>query len=215
MAEFRWFGHTCFRIRAREATILADPVSRATGYTLPKATPADVITLSSDQNPNLSLDGLKAEATILRGPGEYEVHDVFVTGIRTFRDANHGAERGYNTAYVIEIEGMRVCHLGTLGHALVEDQAEAVINSDILMVPVGGGETLEPAVAVEVVARIQPKLVIPMQFATEFGDHAAKGVDQFCKELGIELPTPEDKLTIRQSDLGETLRVVTLLPTRP
>lgn len=212
MAEFRWFGHNCFRIRAREATILTDPVGRRTGYTLPKATPADLITLSHEGSAAVSVDGLKTEAAILRGPGEYEIHDVFVTGIRTFQDDKRGAERGHNTVYLIEVEGMVVCHLGNLGHVLNEEQAEAMTNVDILLVPVGGGGALEPSVAAEVVTQIAPKLVIPMRYATSQGDRELKGVEPFCKELGVEVPAPEEKLTIRQSELGETIRVVPLQP---
>lgn len=212
MAEFRWFGHTCFRIRAREATILTDPVGRSTGYALPRNTTADVITISHEGSGAVTLDGLKTEATILRGPGEYEVHEVFVTGIRTFQDAERGAKRGYNTVYLIEVEGMVICHLGSLGHVLTEEQAEAMTNVDILLVPVGGEPTLEPSVAAEIVARIEPKLVIPMRYATSHGDRELKGIEPFCKELGVDLPVPEERLTIRQSELGETVRVIALQP---
>lgn len=212
MAEFRWFGHNCFRLRAREATILTDPVGRSTGYTLPKNTQADVITLSHEDGKAVSLEGLKTEATILRGPGEYEVHDVFVTGVRTYRDNQQGAERGFNTVYLIEVEGMIVCHLGDLGHVLTEEQAQVMANADILLIPVGGGTTLEPAAAAEVVSQIEPKLVIPMRYATAQGDRDLAGVEVFCKELGAEVAAPEEKLMVRQSDLGETVRVVTLQP---
>jgi L-ascorbate metabolism protein UlaG (beta-lactamase superfamily) len=212
MAEFRWFGHTCFRIRAREATILTDPVGRSTGYALPRNTTADVITLSHEGSADVTLDGLKTDATVLRGPGEYEVHEVFVTGIRTYQDSERGAQRGYNTIYLIEVEGMVICHLGSLGHVLSEEQAEEMTNVDILLVPVGGEPALEPSVAAEIVTRIEPKLVIPMLYATSQGDRKLKGIEPFCKELGVEVPNPEEKLTIRQSELGETVRVVTLQP---
>jgi L-ascorbate metabolism protein UlaG (beta-lactamase superfamily) len=111
---------------------------------------------------------------------------------------------------LIEIEGMVVCHLGDLGHALTEEQAEAMPNVDVLLVPVGGGDVLDPARAAEVVGQLEPKVVIPMQFATEQGDRDLKTLEPFCKELGVEPPAAEDKLVLRQSDLGETLRVVQL-----
>ncbi len=216
MAEFRWFGHNCFRIRAREATVLTDPVGRVTGYTLPKQT-ADVVTLSHEHPGHANLDAVKPAAgqappAVLRGPGEYEVHGVFVTGIRTYRDDQKGAVRGHNTVYLIELEGMVVCHLGDLGHPLTEEQAEAMPNVDVLLVPAGGGDVLDPAKAAEVVGQLEPKLVIPMQFATSLGDKNLGGLHPFCKELGIEVPTLEEKLIVRQSDLGETLRLVALAP---
>ena len=212
MAEFRWFGHTCFRLRAREATIVTDPVGRGGGYSLPKNTPADLITVSRNGIVATGLDGLKTEATIVRGPGEYEIHDVFVTGIRTYRNDTDDASRQHNTVYLIEVEGMVVGHLGHLDHVLGEEQAQAMANVDILLIPVGGGGALEPDAAAEVVAQIAPKLVIPMRYATGQGDRELKGVEPFCKELGVEVPAPEEKLTIRQSELGEAIRVVTLQP---
>lgn len=217
MAEFRWFGHNCFRIRAREATVLTDPVGRSTGYTLPKQT-ADVVTISHEHPGHANLDAVKPATaggpppTVLRGPGEYEVHDVFVTGIRTYHDGQRGAERGHNTVYLIELEGLVVCHLGDLGHGLTEDQAEAMAHVDVLLVPAGGGTVLDPAQAAEVVGQLEPKIVIPMQYATAQGDKALGGLEPFCKELGVAVPAAEEKLTLRHSDLGETLRVVALRP---
>ncbi len=211
MAEFRWFGHNCFRIRAREATVLTDPVGRVTGYPLPKQT-ADVVTLSHDHPGHANLDAVKQPYALLQGPGEYEVHDVFVTGIRTYHDEAKGAERGYNTVYLIELENLVVCHLGDLGHPLTEEQAETMANVDVLLVPVGGGDVLDPAKAAEIVAQLEPKLVIPMQYATAQGDKQLGGLEPFCKELGVEVPAGEEKLSLRQSDLGETMRLVALTP---
>ncbi|MDQ3780628.1 MAG: MBL fold metallo-hydrolase [Chloroflexota bacterium] len=210
MAEFRWFGHNCFRIRAKEAIVMTDPVGRVTGYSLPKQT-VDLVTLSHDHPGHANLDAIRPEFSLLRGPGEYEVHDVFVTGIRTYHDAQQGAERGYNTVYLIELEGIVICHLGDIGHALTEEQAESMSNVDVLLVPVGT-PVLDPSVAAEIVTQLAPKVVIPMQYATERGDRKLGGLEPFCKELGIEPPVAEEKLTLRQSDLGETLRLVALRP---
>jgi len=214
MAELRWYGHNCFRIRAREATLLTDPVGKGTGYTLSKQT-ADVVTISDEHADHANLDAVKPTTagtapTIIRGPGEYEVHDVFLTGVRTYHENQRGAERSYNTVYLLELEGMVICHLGDLGHLLTDEQAEAMAKVDILLVPIGGGGGLEPAKSAEVIAQIQPKIVIPMQYATGQGDKALGSLEPFGKELGIAMPPAEDKLTIRQADLSETMRVVVL-----
>jgi L-ascorbate metabolism protein UlaG (beta-lactamase superfamily) len=155
---------------------------------------------------------VKPEFQVVRGPGEYEMHDIFVTGVRTFLDDAKGKERGFNTVYLIEVEGMRVCHLGDLGHALTEEQTEALSNVDVLLVPAGGGTVLSPLVAAEVVSTLEPKLVIPMQFQTETGDPDFGPVDDFCKQLGVPVPEPEDKLTLRTSDLTDVMRLVILRP---
>src|SRR3954452_19001227 len=176
MAEFKWFGHNCFRIRAREATIITDPVARSTGYAMAKQT-ADVVTISHDHDGHSNLNAIKPEYKVINEPGEYEMHDVFVTGIRTFHDDNKGKERGYNTVYLIEVEGIVICHLGDLGHALTEEQAEAMSNVDVLLVPAGGGDVINVSQAADVVGQLEPKVVIPMQFATAQGDKALGSLD--------------------------------------
>jgi L-ascorbate metabolism protein UlaG (beta-lactamase superfamily) len=211
MAEFRFLGHSCFRIKAKEATILTDPVDRVTGYAMAKQT-ADIVTISHDHPGHNNLGGVKPDYQLVRGPGEYEMHDVFITGIRTYHDDEKGKLRGYNTVYIFEVEGMRICHLGDLGHVLTTEQAEAMESSDILIVPAGGGAVINPNQAAEVIGQLDPKVVIPMQFATPAGDTSLGSVEQFCKALGVGVPAAEDKLVLRQSDLGETMRLVVLAP---
>jgi len=211
MAEFKWFGHNCFRIRAREATVITDPVDRVTGYVMPKQT-ADVVTISHDHKGHSNLNAIKPEYQVITEPGEYEMHDVFVTGIRTYHDDKRGTDRGYNTVYLIEVEGLVICHLGDLGHSLTEEQAEAMSNVDVLLVPAGGGDVLTVNQAAEVVGQLEPKIVIPMQYATSHGDKGLGDLDAFSKALGVEIPAAEEKYVLKQSDLSEAMRMVVLSP---
>jgi L-ascorbate metabolism protein UlaG (beta-lactamase superfamily) len=211
MAELRWYGHNCFRIKAREATVITDPVGRLTGYAMQKQT-ADIVTISHQHPGHANLDVVRPEFQTVTGPGEYEMHDVFITGVRTYHDKEKGKERGYNTVYTIELEGMKICHLGDLGHSLSSDQAESLSGPDILLIPVGGGPVIDAALAAEVISQLEPKIVIPMQFRTPIGDANRDGIEAFAKQLAIELPPAEEKLVIRQSDIGETLRLIVLSP---
>lgn len=208
MAEIRWYGHNCFRIRGKDAVVVTDPVGKGTGYSLAKQT-ADLVTVSSSQPEHANLAAIKPEYATIDGPGEYEIHDIFVTGIRTHLDEEKGKLRGHNTSYLIEIDGMVVCHLGDLGHALGEEHAEAMTDVDILLIPAGNPH-LDPARAAEIASQLSPKVVIPMQYATESGDKALGRLDAFCRHLGVPAPEAEEKLTVKSSDLGETMRLVTL-----
>jgi len=211
MAEIRWFGHNCFRIRAKEATVIIDPVGKSTGYQMARQT-ADVVVLSHEHAGHANLNAVKTGYQVVSGPGEYEMHDVFITGIRTYHDTESGKVNGYNTAYLIEVEGMSFCHLGDLGHALHEEHLEALNSCDVLMIPVGGGSVISTEVAAEMIGLLEPKVVLPMQYATSIGDKKLGGLEPFCKALGTPVPTPDEKLTLRSSDLTDTMRLVTLVP---
>lgn len=211
MAEIKWFGHGCFRVRGREATILMDPVGRVRGYSLPKQK-ADIVTISHQHPGHNALGQVQDGYFLIDGPGEYEVSDVFIRGIRTFHDKQHGNVHGFNTVYLLELEELRICHLGDLGHTLTEAQVEALNDVDILLVPVGGGNALDTAGANEVIGQIEPALVIPMHYRTGSGDQGLEDISRFCKELGLENTTPQEKLTVRKSDLSETVKVVLLEP---
>lgn len=208
MAEIRWYGHNCFRIKGKDAVVLTDPVGKSTGFALAKQT-ADLVTVSSPQPEHSNLAAVKPEYKTIEGPGEYEIHDVFVTGVRTHLDNEHGKKLGHNTAYLIEIDGIVIGHLGDLGHALSEEQAEAMSDVDILLVP-AGGKNLEPARAAEITSQLTPKVVIPMQYATKSGDKDLAGLEAFARNLGVDLPPAEEKLSVKSSDLGETMRLVVL-----
>lgn len=208
MAEIRWYGHNCFRIRGKDAVVLTDPVGKETGYSLARTT-ADVVTISSDRPEHANLNAIKPEFDTVTGPGEYEMHEVFITGIRTHLDEEKGKVRGHNTVYLIEMDGMTFCHLGDLGHALGEDDTEAIGDVDVLLVPAGSA-TLDPAKAAEITSQLSPKVVIPMQFATSSGDRSLANLENFCRNLGVSVPEPTEKLSLKASDLGETLQVVAL-----
>jgi L-ascorbate metabolism protein UlaG (beta-lactamase superfamily) len=213
MAEIRWFGHNCFRIRAREAIVLMDPVGKKTGYSASKQT-ADIVTVSHKDPEASNLQMVKPEFALIDGPGEYELHGVFITGRRSYHDKAKGAERGYNTIFELDIDGLRIVHLGDLGHPLDDDSVEALSNIDILFAPAGGGggTTLSSSEVAEAVGNISPKMVIPMQYRTGKGDKNMDEVEAFCKHLGIEMPEAVDKLAIKPSDLSDQMRIALLNP---
>lgn len=211
MADFRWFGHNCFRIRLKEAAVLTDPVGRNTGYAMAKQ-PADIVTISHDHPGHNNTSAVKGDYQLISGPGEYEISGVFVTGIRTYHDALSSNDRGYNTVYLIEAEGMVICHLGDLGHPLDSTHAEEMAQADILLVPAGGGPIISQEQAVEVVSLLEPKVVIPMQYQTDAGDAGRSPVDEFVSALGAEIPDPVDKFTLKSSELTDSMRLVLLTP---
>lgn len=211
MADIRWFGHNCFRIRAREATVMMDPVGKRTGYSMTKQT-ADIVTISHQHEGHTNTTQVKPEFVILDGPGEYELHGVFVYGYRSYHDNTKGAEHGYNTIFSVKMDGIRFTHLGDLGHMPSDDVMEELEDTDVLFVPAGGGPVLAPTQMAELVGLISPKLVIPMQFQTANGDKDRGEVAEFARHLSLPVPEAVDKLTLKTSDLPDKMGIAVLTP---
>ncbi len=211
MAEVRWLGHNCVRIRSREAVMLMDPVGKNTGYSLARQA-ADIVTISHPHEGHNNIGQIKPDYVVLDGPGEYELHGVFVYGSRAYHDAEKGAKLGYNTIFSVVTEGMRFTNLGDLGHQPKDDVIEELEGTDVLFVPAGGGNLLPPTQVAELVGVISPKIVIPLQFRTDLGDSGRGEVADFAKQLGMPLPEPVDKLTLKPADLSDKMMLVVLSP---
>jgi len=205
-----WNGHACFRLRGREATVVTDPYDRSTGFPPLKLT-ADVVTISNPHPRHAFLQAVSAAGDRVRtvdGPGEYELAGSLIEGVATFRDKQRGKERGKNTAYMIHLDDISVCHLGALAHTLNSSQIEALKDADVLLVPVGGGGALDAAAAAEVVSQLEPRIVIPMYYGTPA--EPLDSVERFCKELAVTDTTVQPRLQVTRTSLPEETRVVLL-----
>lgn len=207
--EITWFGHSCFRIKGKEATVVTDPFDEDLGYPLRNPT-TDIVTISHDHPHHSFVAGVRGNPRVITGPGEYEIAGVFIYGIGTFHDAEGGRRRGKNTAYLMELDEVRVCHLGDLGHVPSSEQVEEMAGADVLLIPVGGVSTINAAAAAEAINLIEPKIVIPMHFKTEAVNIELEPVDRFLRELGLKGISPEPKLVVTKSNLPEERKVVLL-----
>jgi L-ascorbate metabolism protein UlaG (beta-lactamase superfamily) len=202
-------GHSCFRIRGKQATIVTDPFPPDLGYTLGKPT-ADIVTVSHQHHGHFYNKGIGGDPKVIAGPGEYDIKGVLIIGIATFHDADRGQKKGKNTVYLVEIDGITVCHLGDLGHVLTAEQVEEVGDVDVLLLPVGGGSTINAPTAAEVIRQIEPKVVIPMHYKTPVLKRELEPVESFLKEMGIEPPTSQPKLSFNPSNLPMSTQVFLL-----
>jgi L-ascorbate metabolism protein UlaG (beta-lactamase superfamily) len=215
--ELTWYGRTCIRLRGRDAVVVNDPYPSIVGPT-GRGITGDVVTFShpDDNHPpkkaaKLSRDGGTAMPTslesafVLDGPGEYEVHDVLLTGVRTYRDGEKGTDRGRQTAFVTELDGIHTIHLGDIGHELTEEKLADIGRVEVVCVPIGGALTATTAAAL--VAQLDPKIVVPMPVC-EDESACDEAVKQFLHEMGAE-PITQPKLQITPSSLpAETTTVL-------
>jgi L-ascorbate metabolism protein UlaG (beta-lactamase superfamily) len=207
--EITWYGLACFRLRSRALTVVTDPFSPQFGLTLPRLR-ADVVTISHDVPGHNYVAGVRNATHVFDGPGEYEVNGVFFTGVATHHKGKPG-ERQRNTAFVIEFEDLTVCHLGDIGVLPDREQVELLSGADVLLLPVGGGDILDAAKAVEIVTELEPTVVIPMHYALPGLSLKLDPVDKFLKEMGLPRPDPLPSYRVSKADLeGEETRVVLL-----
>ncbi len=211
--EITWLGHAAFRLRGKEATVLTDPYGAEIGFSPGKPT-ADIITVSHEHYDHNNVGCVPGTPKVVRGPGEYEIKGVRITGIATFHDAEGGKRRGKNTVYIIEMDDLVVAHLGDLGHIPGSEEVQAMDNVDILLIPVGGNYTINATEAVEVVNLIEPKIVIPMHFKTPTLKLEVEGVDRFLREMGVKHVEPQPKLVVNKSTLPAETTVILLSPAK-
>jgi L-ascorbate metabolism protein UlaG (beta-lactamase superfamily) len=207
--EITWLGHSCFRLRGRESVIVTDPPSPERGFSLPTLD-ASIVTVShahAGHNAAALCDG---KPRVIDGPGEYEVSGVLIAGVRTYHDDKHGEVRGRNTVFVVELEDLRLCHLGDLGHIPSAEQREVMTDIDVLMVPVGGHSTIDAAGAAEVVSLLEPKIVIPMHYRTDLLNGNLDPLDPFLKQMGVTEVSPQTRLNVTQSNLPPQTQVAVL-----
>jgi len=207
--EITWSGHSCFTVRGKETTLVFDPCPPELGCISRWGNPQAV--LISHNHPGHSYtSGLEGAPRVFCGPGEYEVGGAFISGLGTFHDAERGVERGKNTVYLVEMEGLTLCHLGDLGHALSGQLTREIGKVDILFVPVGDVSTLSVAEARALTRAMQPRYVLPMHYQTEKTRPDLEPLATFLQAMAISQAESRAKLQVTTTNLPMSMQVVAL-----
>ncbi len=188
--------------------VVTDPFPPDLGYKLGQNV-ADVVTVSHSHPSHSFVQGIEG-ARVIHGPGEYEIHGVLIIGIPAYHDTDRGKTRGKNTVYLMEIDGVTVCHVGDLGHTFNSDQLEEIGGVDVLLLPVGGLSTIDASVAAEVVRQLEPKVVIPMHYQTPELKRELDPVDKFLKVMGSGPIEARPKINVTKSNLPLTTQIFLL-----
>lgn len=166
-------GHAAFVVESGQTTILIDPFDDQVGYPMDRV-PAGFVLVSHEHGDHNNVALAEGRPRVIRGlvEGKWRtvketVDGVILSSVGTYHDDAQGAKRGRNTVFILEAEGLRVVHLGDLGHPLDDEAAKAIGRPDVLMVPIGGYFTVDAAQAHAAAARLRPRIVIPMHYKTE------------------------------------------------
>lgn len=193
-----------------EARVVTDPFDGELGLRLPKALEAEIVTVSRGAKEANHVSSVGADPFIIRTPGEYEVHEIFVFGIPAPL-ANSQKGGSDHVIFRYEMEHMRLAHLGALDRKLTDAELASLENIDVLFVPVGGGSVLAPAKAIEVIEQVEPRVVVPMYYELPGLKEELGGVEAFCQALGLSTCEPISKLKLTRKDLPEDeMRVIVL-----
>jgi L-ascorbate metabolism protein UlaG (beta-lactamase superfamily) len=198
-----WLGHSCFLLEGREGiSLLLDPFHEdEVGYGLPKIR-TDIVLISHDHRDHNNALAAGNDAEVIFGPGEYLSRGMEILGIESFHDADDGRQRGTNTIFCFALDGIRVCHLGDLGHILSRDLVKAIGAVDLLFLPVGGRYTLDAAGANKVMRQLHPAVAVPMHYKTQALSFDLDPVDDFLKGKGPA--ERQEKLILDKGDISRT-----------
>lgn len=208
--EIKFYGHACFGIQDSGITVITDPYSEKIGLKLP-ALKADAITVSHNAPAYNNADAIDGEPKVFSWPGEYETKGVHFRGIHSFHNAKEDEEQLENIVNVMHFNGIKICHLGAQGTKLTPEQLEQVGDVDILLVPVGGKTVLGAKKAKEIIEQIEPRVVIPMVYATDGSNFGCGPLSEFIKEMGTTLGEPLDSFKVKRSELPDDNSKVVVL----
>ena len=206
-----WYGQSCFQITSQKGknnlvNIIINPPNKETGLKAPRVE-ADILLVGDSPNYK-NIKAVNGDFFLIDGPGEYEIKEAYINGISGFIDNPEKEEENIETIiYTIEIEGMRICHLGNFGQKeLNEEQVEKIGDIDILMVPVSEN-------AKKIISQIEPKTIIPMQYKIPGLKEKADDLEEFLKLMGVKSTESLQKLSIKKKDvLGNEARIIILKP---
>lgn len=203
--HINWLGVSCFKIQSKENVIITDPYADKVGITMPKLK-SDIIILSDPDNSNINnINRLSGEPFLINGPGEYEIKQNFIYGIKAGDTDQTG-----NYIYRLEAEDMSLGFLGLLNHSLTNEQLEIMEDVDVLLLPIS---SLNPERRTKIISQIEPRVVIPMYYQTPKIKIKLETVEKFAKEMGIKKIVSEEKIILKAKDLPqEETKVIFLQP---
>jgi L-ascorbate metabolism protein UlaG (beta-lactamase superfamily) len=203
--KIKYLGHAAFVLTSKAGTrVVLDPFEAgaydgAMGYP-PIDETAEVVLLSHDHADHGYVEAVRGNPKVISCVGTSTVGEIGITGVETFHDEAQGSQRGGNVVFTIEMDGLRVTHLGDLGHPLSDKKAAEIGKPDILLIPVGGFFTIDASTAKGVVAKLDPRIVIPMHYKTKCCGFPIAPPDAFLKgkenvkRVGQEIEVAPDRL---------------------
>ncbi|MEA1937357.1 MAG: MBL fold metallo-hydrolase [Patescibacteria group bacterium] len=201
-----WYGQNCFKIQGKDIVLVTDPFDKSIGLR-PFYGSADIVTVSNNHSDHNNYSVIKNDPFVIDSAGEFEVKKVVIKGINSNYDNQDGKEKDDNVIYTIEMNEIRICHLGDLKqNALLNEQLEKIGQVDILFIPIGGVSAIDWKTANTIISQIEPRVIIPMRYKISGAKGASlklDSVDNFCKDRGVSPKDTLEKFSVKKKDLPQ------------
>jgi L-ascorbate metabolism protein UlaG (beta-lactamase superfamily) len=212
--KIKWLGHAAFLITSASGTrIITDPYETSENLTYGEiGESADIVTVSHEHGDHNNVTAVKGSPQVVRGTTAAK--SIKFRGIRTAHDNAGGNQRGQNTMFCFEVDGLHICHAGDLGHVLSQAQVAEVGKIDVLLIPVGGFFTIDAKAASQVCDQLKPGVIIPMHYKNDKLNFPIAGVAEFLrgKQNVTRLDTSEVEL--KPGELPASTQIIVLKPAR-
>lgn len=212
--KLKYLAHACFLITSEAGLrIITDPyVAGGNIKYAPITDAADIITVSHDHSDHNAVSSVRGTPETFTGSGQKNIKGIQFKGIATYHDDSEGSQRGNNSVICFSLDGIRVCHLGDLGHRLSREQLNEIGEPDLLLIPVGGFYTIDAENATQICDELKPKIVVPMHYKTPKIDFPIASVDDFLKgKKNVNRPDSSET-ELRANELPDTTEIVVLKP---
>ncbi len=198
-----WHGYSCVKLseptKEGEVSVIVDPFTPASGEKIAKNLSADVLVVTADDKQHNNVDAVAGEPFLISGPGEYEVKDILVHGVGVRQ--GEGKDSRVVSVVAFGVGDVRVVYLGAITEPLNEKLIEEIGMVDVLLVPCGGGNGLSPAHAAAMVQELEPRMVVPINFAADGLGEGLQPVDAFLKLAGLVKVEAVAKAKLAKKDL--------------
>ena len=212
--KIKWLGHACFLITSEAGIkIITDPYVTGDTIKYGKITEtAAIVSVSHDHFDHNNASAVRGKPEVVKGAGKVQVKGIEFKGVSGYHDETEGSKRGNNIMFSFAVDGIRVGHLGDVGHQLSHNQASELGSIDILLIPVGGYYTIDARIATQVSNQLKPRVIIPMHFKTEKCDLPIAGVDEFIKgKDGVTRPDTSE-VSFKKDELPTSTQIIVLKP---
>jgi L-ascorbate metabolism protein UlaG (beta-lactamase superfamily) len=208
--KIKYLAHAAFLITSDNGTrIVTDPYETSGGlkHGAIQET-ADIVTVSHDHGDHNNVSAVKGNPKVVRGAAE--VKGIKIKAVPAAHDDKGGSQRGKNTIFCFEVDGINICHAGDLGHLLTVEQVKAIGKVDVLMVPVGGFFTINAETASKVCDQLKPKVIMPMHYKTDKMNFPIAGVDEFLKGKSNVTRVNNSEIEIQTGKLPAAAQIIVL-----